>query len=82
MKAILIIVLIWIFVEAQFGRRSGPVVAQTVRDGRRTLEQAKSYMEGNAKFLKRQANQSTVFIFDNDTQHIRFLCLIQALKIR
>ena len=59
-------------VEAQFRRRSGPVVAQTVRDGRRTLEQAKSYMEGNAKFLKRQANQSTVFIFDNDTQHIRF----------
>ena len=59
-------------VEAQFRRRSGPVVAQTVRDGRRTLEQAKAYMEGNAKFLKRQANQSTVFIFDNDTQHIRF----------
>ena len=59
-------------VEAQFRRLSGPVVAQTVRDGRRTLEQAKSYMEGNAKFLKRQANQSTVFIFDNDTQHIRF----------
>ena len=59
-------------VEAQFRRRSGPVVAQTVRDGRRTLEQAKSYMEGNAKFLKRQANQSTVFIFDNDKQHIRF----------
>ena len=59
-------------VEAQFRRRSGPVVAKTVRDGHRTLEQAKSYMEGNAKFLKRQANQSTVFIFDNDTQHIRF----------
>ncbi len=59
-------------VEAQFRRRSGPVVAQTVKNGRRTVEQAKAYMDGNAKFLKRQANQSTVFIFDDDTQHIRF----------
>lgn len=59
-------------VEAQFRRRSGPVVAQTVKNGRRTVEQAKAYMEGTAKYLKRQANQSTVFIFDNDTQHIRF----------
>ena len=59
-------------VETQFRRRSGPVVAQTVKNGRRTVEQAKAYMEGNAKYLKRQANQSTVFIFDNDTQHIRF----------
>lgn len=59
-------------VEAQFRRHSGPVVAQTVKNGRRTVEQAKAYMDGNAKFLKRQANQSTVFIFDDGTQHIRF----------
>ena len=59
-------------VEAQFRRHSGPVVAQTVKNGRRTVEQAKAYMDGNAKILKRQANQSTVFIFDDDTQHIRF----------
>ena len=39
-------------VEAQFRRHSGPVVAQTVKNGRRTVEQAKAYMDGNAKLFK------------------------------
>ena len=64
-------------VEAQFRRHSGPVVAQTVKNGRRTVEQAKAYMDGNAKLIKVRCSSLTMVhsIF-------AFLCLIQVLKVR